>query len=399
VTSATSLDRLVREPRRLGPRGRRVFDVALVGVLLLGCVYALDVTGSGVYTALSVVQIVPLLWRRRHPVAVLVVVAGLCLVQVALTDVVVWGQLAVPVVLYSVARFSRPAPAALGLVVGLAGAATAAWDWRIRGFGNTAGETVSDVTSTGIALAAIVVASWSLGTLGRIRRSYVDALVERADRIEREATQRIALAASDERARIAREMHDVVAHALSVVVVQADGARYAAAHDPAVAPAALERIAGTGRTALTDMRQLLGLLRSDETGTKPLPGLADVPDLVDEAGATVELHGLDVDGRVEGPVSGAVGLTAYRVVQEALTNVRKHAGPGARAEVSVRVGEGAVEVRVRDDGRGAGADGPDPDSPGHGLVGMRERVALHGGTLRAGPRDGGGFEVTALLPR
>jgi signal transduction histidine kinase len=207
------------------------------------------------------------------------------------------------------------------------------------------------------------------------------------------AEREVELAARDERARIAREMHDVVAHGLSVIVVQADGARYAAEKDPDVAVGTLETIASTGRESLTEMRRLLGLLRDGDTGVAPQPGLADVRHLVDEARAL----GTRVEADLPDPgpeVPDGIGLAAFRIVQEALTNVRKHAGPGATVRVGVAVGPD-VRVEVRDDGRGAAAPA---DGRGLGLVGMRERATVHGGTLEAGPAPGGGFTVSARLP-
>jgi signal transduction histidine kinase len=178
-----------------------------------------------------------------------------------------------------------------------------------------------------------------------------------------------------------------------VIVVQADGARYAAAKDPDVAVGTLETISAAGREALTEMRRLLGLLREGDTGVVPQPGLDDVRHLVDEARAA----GTRVTADLPEPapaVPDGVGLAAYRIVQEALTNVRKHAGPDARVAVRVAV-DRAVTVEVRDDGRGAAAHA---DGRGLGLVGMRERAAVHGGTLEAGPAPGGGFAVSARLP-
>jgi signal transduction histidine kinase len=188
-------------------------------------------------------------------------------------------------------------------------------------------------------------------------------------------------------------MHDVVAHGLSVMVVQADGARYAAAKDPDVAVGTLETISTTGREALTEMRRLLGLLRDGDTGVAPQPGLDDVRHLVAEARAAGTR--VDADLPTTSPeVPDGVGLAAYRIVQESLTNVRKHAGPGATVALRVSV-DRAVEVEVRDDGRGAAAGS---DGRGLGLTGMRERAAVHGGTLEAGPAPGGGFAVSARLP-
>jgi signal transduction histidine kinase len=188
-------------------------------------------------------------------------------------------------------------------------------------------------------------------------------------------------------------MHDVVAHGLSVIVVQADGARYAAAKDPDVAVGTLETISATGREALTEMRRLLGLLREGDTGVTPQPGLDDVRHLVDEARAAGMQVTADLPEHAP-DVPDGVGLAAYRIVQEALTNVRKHAGPDAAVDVRVAVDRG-VAIDVRDDGRGAAAR---TEGRGLGLVGMRERAAVHGGTLEAGPAPGGGFAVSARLP-
>ncbi len=264
-------------------------------------------------------------------------------------------------------------------------AAVASVDWLIEFGATLKPNTFSPYFLT---MAGIVVTAWALGTLGRTRRAYVDALIERGERIEREAAQQVALAASDERARIAREMHDVVAHGLTVMVVQADGARYAAAASPDAATDTLANISTTGREALTEMRRLLGLLRAEETGTAPQPRLADIAALAAEEQVQAELVGL------ERPVPDGLALTAYRVVQEALTNARKHAGPAATTHVRVCVGDD-IEIVVEDDGRGASAL---DDGHGLGLLGMRERVLAHDGTIEAGPRPHGGFRVQARLP-
>ena len=380
-----------RQPWRLDRRGQRWFDIGLGAGLLLP-VATFPVLGLGwASVGLAVAQLVPLFWRRRHPHLVFAAVAVASAAQALAIDNPLWSQVAFPVATYSVARYAPPARGLLAVAVGLCGAAVAAVDW-LRGF--DADLEAGSVGPYFLTIATLVVAAWALGTLGRVRRAYVDTLIERGQRLEREAAQQVALAAADERARIAREMHDVVAHGLSVIVVQADGARYAAGQDPAVASSALEAISATGREALTEMRRLLGLLRADDgAGLRPQPGLADLDALVAEA----RTAGAHVEATLPEPGTGVpdgVALTAYRVVQEALTNVRKHAGPGVTVRVVVRVSD-AVDVLVEDDGRGAAVPS---DGHGLGLVGMRERVGVHGGHLEAGPRPGGGFRVAARLP-
>lgn len=382
-----------RQPLRLGPRGEWWFDLGLTLFLLLPVPVVLFFV-SPLDAALMTAQIVPLAWRRRHPVAVFVVVAGTSALQSALTDYPLWSQLAFPIATYSVARYAAPVRAAAALVVGLVGAAIASVDW-LRGYG--VGElTTQNVTAYFVTIALFVVVAWTLGTLGRTRQAYVDALVERGERLQREAAQQAALAAMEERHRIAREMHDVVAHSLTTIVVQADGAGAAARQDPAVAVPALQTIATTGREAIAELRRMLGLLRAEESGVPaPQPRLSDLPALLAEARAA----GMPVAWELADPapaVSDGVALTVYRIVQEALSNVRKHAGPGAAATVAVRTEGPDVLVEVGDDGRGAGAY---DDGRGLGLTGMRERVAAHGGTLTVGPTAGGGFSVCARIPR
>ena len=382
---------MVRQPWRLGERETRWFDVALAGVLLLPVLF-LPLSGfPWVHTLLCLGQLAPLFWRRQRPVAVFAAVALVSGLQAAVIDSPLYSQIAFPVAVYSVARYARAAYGLGAMGVGFAGAAVATADWLAA---------FDEVSRSGYAwyfltMSVIVVSAWALGTLARTRQAYVDALVERGERLEREAAQRAELAARDERSRIAREMHDVVAHGLSVIVVQADGARYAAAKDPQAAGNALETISATGREALGEMRNMLGLLRSEAVSDlRPQPGLDDLVFLFDDARAA----GMDVETSLpQDPpdVPDGVALTAYRVVQEALTNVRKHAGPGARVELSVAVGD-EVRIDVADDGRGAAAA---VDGDGLGLVGMRERVTVHGGTLEAGPRPGGGYLVSARIPR
>jgi signal transduction histidine kinase len=243
----------------------------------------------------------------------------------------------------------------------------------------------------------VVVAAYFRGVSVRSTRAYLDELERRVATADALAEEQARQAVADERTRIAREMHDVVAHGMSVMVVQAGAASRVLAERPDQAAEALANIESTGRESLAEMRRLLGVLR-DPDGTDggmelaPQPGIGDLDALV----GTFRDAGLESDLTVDvgEPLPAGVDLTVYRLVQEGLTNVLKHAGP-ARASVSVVRAGPIVTVVVDDDGRGAGADHREPG--GHGLVGMRERVALFGGTLDAGPRPGGGFEVRAQL--
>ncbi|MGA9749878.1 MAG: sensor histidine kinase [Nocardioides sp.] len=374
------------------PQREAWLDRALVIALLLPVPVFLTGLVAPQPALLSAAQIAPLWFRRRHPDLVFAVVAGLMALQLVITGAPIWGQAALPFAIYSVAAFSTQARAAIAVGTGLVGSVLGPVDWL------TSLSLLSfypGILFVG-ACAMLVVAPWALGLLTRTRRAYVAQLIERGERIEREALQRAELAASDERARIAREMHDVVAHGLSVMVVQADGARYAAAQDPSAATQALATIGDTGRESLTEMRRLLGLLRSDEedTGTRPQPGLVDLEYLLAEASGS----GMRLTTEIDQPLPDAapgLGLIVYRLVQEALTNVRKHAGPEPHVRVAVRrLGDG-LRITVEDDGRGASAR---DDGRGNGVLGMRERVAAVGGSLEAGPRPGGGFRVEALVP-
>jgi len=245
---------------------------------------------------------------------------------------------------------------------------------------------------------AFVIGGWMLGDLVRDRRL-------REARLE---AQSIALAGAQvdlsrravlaERVRIARELHDVVAHHVSVIGVQAGAARHILAAQPEAAQALLGSIEQSSRDTVVELQGLLGLLRQegDDAGTDPRPRLDRLPalaDLMHDAGLSVVV---DLDGLADSAeLPAGVELSAYRIVQEALTNVLKHAGPEAKAEVTVRCRSSSVEVVIVDDGVGPRAGSP---ADGHGLLGMKERAALHGGELRTGRRDGGGFEVRAWLP-
>jgi signal transduction histidine kinase len=251
-------------------------------------------------------------------------------------------------------------------------------------------------------------AMWFVGAGVRERRRYRAGVAEQAERHQRDEAGRARLALQEERLRIARELHDVLAHSLSVVTVHAGVGRRVGATQPAEALRALRTVEEASRAALDELRRVLSLLRSDDEpgetdhsgepglALAPVPGLADLDGLttlVEKAGTPVRV---DVTGDVAA-VSPAAGLTAYRIVQEALTNVVRHA-PGAKATVRVSIAGGGVRIRVTDTGPATTAEMAGAVAAGHGIVGMRERAAIFGGTLDAGPLPGGGFQVTASLP-
>ncbi|TMR93477.1 sensor histidine kinase [Nonomuraea basaltis] len=336
-------------------------------------------------TALVVLACVPLAVRRRWPLA------ALCAGLVPETLLTAFGYgggvpgLAGLVLLFSVASHRGLAVALCGLLVSLTAYA----------FGAVAGPIRVTSWSDHVVVAVVLVAVWGAGRSLRLRRAYLEELRDRANRLERAHAADTRAARAEERSRIARELHDVVAHHVSVMIVQASAARRVLASDPELAGEALSAIEHTGRMAMTEMRNIVGVLRTDaraELG--PQPGLQDLPALVEqmrEAGLPTRLL---VEGESR-PLPAGVDLAAYRLIQEGLTNSLRHAGVGAEAVVTVRHKPRELDVRVEDDG--AGGSGLSKRS-GHGLVGIRERVALYGGILSIGPLAGGGFEVRARFP-
>ncbi|MEY9487710.1 signal transduction histidine kinase [Streptomyces calvus] len=331
----------------------------------------------------------PLLRRRTHPAAVLLVMAPFALVNA-------WSGAALQVallqlaVIYHIAlrRPLRDLWWATVLALAPVAVSTARYgegDWNQQ---------------IGGQLMSVVVAVL-IGVTVRTRQNYTEALEDRARRLEIERDQQARIAAAAERARIAREMHDIIGHNLSVITGLADGGRYAAGKSPERAAQALDAIGTTSRQALAELRRLLDVLRDDDTAhpaeRAPQPGLTDLEQLVDG----VRAAGLPVHTAVEGRAALPPGrqLTVYRVVQEALTNTLKHAGPNATAEITFRYGDrGSVSVTVTDTGNtSVPATAP---SEGRGLPGMRERTALYGGTLEAGPRPHPerGWRVHLYLP-
>ncbi|WP_260477518.1 sensor histidine kinase [Nonomuraea sp. WAC 01424] len=337
--------------------------------------------GVAGYIALSALLLLPLLWRSR-PLAAFAVVSLVSFGQWLAHVDPMPANLAVMVALWTVASECafRWALAA-GLVAEL-GIFLALVNWSVATFGMFFSGSI------------FVVTIWLAGLYANTRRRYLEGLEERAERAERERDQQARMAAAAERTRIARELHDVVAHNVSVMVVQADGAGFALDSDPEQARLAVRNISKTGRAALAEMRRMVGVLREsedDDTDYTPQPGLGQLEELVRGAGVPTSLR----IGGMPGELPEGQQLAVYRIVQEALTNALKHGGPDVRALVEIDYGGPELVVRVTDDGRGAAAP-PSPD--GHGLIGMRERVGMYGGAVSAGPRSGGGFEVLARLP-
>ncbi len=350
---------------------------------------------------LSLVLVLPLAWRRSHVVLSAGVIAGICVLQLVIGLQPVPGQLVILITLYTLAAHG-PRWASLG-ALSLAMTGTAIGLVRFgAAFGIITGESVLSTLPLLLLLLflveALVLLAWTLGDLARSRRMTFQALEDRARRLEVERQQERDLAAADERSHIAREMHDIVAHSLSVIITQADGARYASTHAPELAVRTLATIADTGRGSLREMRRLLGVLRGDEgPSTLPLPTLDDVDVLVQ----SVRRSGVRVSCRRIGtpfkPLPLGAELTAYRVVQESLTNVLKHAGADSTTEITLDYGARGLNLSIDDDGRGAAAL-PATVGAGQGITGMSERVRLYDGIVTAAPRTGGGYRVEAFIP-
>lgn len=347
----------------------RTADRAIAGAVTLATVGPLLVPEPRVWwiVGLGVLGSAPVWWRRRAPIAVALVVG------VAMTALVVWEKPFLPfgplVAVYTIADLSSrwKRLAAIPAIAGLVGVSLV-----------VPGESGETYRLIGTAF----VAAYALGTGARASRARAGELAERARRLEQEHSAAVA----EERARIARDMHDVITHSVGLMVVQAEAGPVVVRSDPARAEAVFDAIADIGRGALTELRGLLATLRDDSARAQPaldgLPALA--------AGS-----GLDVTMTVEGeprPVPGSVGAAAYRIVQEALTNVRKHAGTQA-VRLALRWTPRDLTVEIADEG-----SGPDGSGGGHGLIGMRERAAACGGILDAGPGRNGGFTVRAVFP-
>jgi signal transduction histidine kinase len=386
---------VVESGQRLWAWGGRlpvwVLDAALAAVLMAPVIVSVvtvpengagykPINAGGIVLAITVV--VSMAWRRTFPWQVFLV-QTVCIIMFAAAD---YNLGALPVVTvissYTVGGYCRPRQIAVIAII-LVASLTGLWIVGIPDF--TAGDVISNVALYGAALGV----GWAVQS----RRLRLEAAEERAELLEREQNEERARAVAQERLHIAQELHDVMAHSMSVIAVQAGAGMHVVDQDPAEAKRALENISATSRSTLAELRRLLGVLRDDDGADyAPAPSLADIDHLareVTDAGVPVEIQ---ADGPLDVPAG--VGFTGYRVVQEALTNVLKHAGP-SRAWVRLADRDGTLRIEVRDDGRGVNGRAP---GTGHGLVGMRERVAVYGGTLDAGPIPGGGYLLVADLP-
>ena len=408
--------------------------------IALGPMVAPDPQGR--QTAVSLLagagMVLPWAVRRVRPVASAAVVTAAAVLHLLAGPEFSLSLLMVPLTVYNLAANAPRSISVAGLLTGLVGGvANGVKVWLFPAqFVTPDGLIVRSpaeplaMVIMAIGCGLMVLTAWAFGDVVRNRRLAVRALEDRAHRLEVQSRQERELAAADERSHIAREMHDIVAHSLQVVISQADGARYAAAAKPALAVTALETIGQTGRSALADMRQLLGVLReTGETvagvpgvtdddarrpaadvvaspdgrgtrlppGRRPQPRLADLPALVE----TMRLSGLEVSlletGTPRRALPAGGELAAYRIVQEALTNTLRHGGPDADAFVTLAWTARGLDLQIDDDGCGAAAD-PATRGSGQGLRGAAERAALFGGTLETGPRVGTGYRVSAHLP-
>jgi signal transduction histidine kinase len=346
--------------------------------------------------ALQIGLFLPLVWRRRAALAVFALVVGVAFAQWLTGVLVPAGDFALLIALYTVAAQASLRHMLQAAAVVEVGVALATGQWAPPG----------DQIRMFVLLSGMTTAAAVMGLNVRNRRDRLASLEDRAARLERERDQQAQIAVAAERARIAREMHDIVTHSLSVMVALADGASYAIPASPEQAADAIGKASHVGRQALGEMQRLLGVLRGEVSETAPeladdltangaaerhpQPGLRQLDDLLTQ----VRAAGLPTELKVVGeppPLQPGAQLAIYRVVQEALTNTRKHGGPGTTARVCLSYGERAIDVEITDDGRGR--PGPQPD--GHGITGMRERAALYGGEVQAGPLPTAGWRVRA----
>ncbi|MGV9265203.1 sensor histidine kinase [Kitasatospora sp. NPDC003701] len=365
---------------------------------------------GGVQLAIAVVLPLLMVFRRRRPDLTVAAALAVGLAQVALDIDPGASSIAYLVFAYTGAAFGSTWISRLALAGGLAAGPLVFWQQGLLKSQYHPETSTTTFHPYGVGETLLImglmtspfILCWAWGRLTRVRRAYLVELEDRAARLERERDAQAKVAVAAERARIARELHDVVAHNVSVMIVQADGAAYVLDNSPQQAKEALSTIASTGRQALVEMRRLLGVLRTADTAEEyvPQPGVEELPELLDQ----VRTAGLQVDFATSGDpreLPRGVELTVYRIVQEALTNVRKHGGPDVHARVAVDFGERELAVLIEDDGRGSTDEqlaSGGTDGQGHGLIGMRERVGMVSGSLDVGPRPGGGFRIRAVLP-
>ena len=355
-------------------------DVGVVVLLLALTIFAVsrhDHPAVGI--GLAIVETLPLLWRRHQPVAVVALVAGAAVAMVILGIWFLPFQLGIA--LYTVAAASQRRPALTsGIASILAVLAAQAAAPQLR---------PGDITWRVVFLAA----AWLLGDSIGTRRAYMHELEEKAERLEREHKAQAGRAAAEEQARIGRELHDIVAHALSVIVVQAAAAEDALEDEPSPARGPVTAIGTAARSALGDLRRVVGALREGAAELEPQPTLGRLDPLVERVRSAGLPVALDIQGEPR-PLPAAVELSAYRIVQEALTNTLKHAG-ATQVRILVRYGE-RLELEVHDNG--SGPSNGASNGNGNGLIGMRERVTMLGGDLTAAPASDGGFTVRARIP-
>ena len=345
---------------------------------------------------------VALAWRRTRPATAFLVIWVVAGIQVVIGEPIGSWNIAMPIALFSAAAYAGRSFARLALAIVVLGYG-AIWAIgvdlidRLDALPNPVDVLATPRGAAFVVVFALLILVWALGDQVQSARERLERDLERTEQLAREREANARIRALAERQRVARDLHDVVAHGVSVMIVQADGALYAEAEHPEAPRRALETIASTGRESLNEMRRLLGVLRDDPNAAAlaPQPGLASLPTLIDR----FQGSGLDVRYVEEGAVRAvpaAVGVTAYRVVQEALTNVLHHAGP-TRVDVHLGFGPAALEVVVANE-PGDTPPGPKPASTGLGLLGMRERIGLLDGRMTAGPMPHGGFQVHVEIP-
>lgn len=350
----------------------------------------------------AVLMVVPVVLRRHSPILMLVAVTIAGVMQLIVANAPMATLAVIPVVSYTMARWIPGTEARWVVAVGGIAAVLGPVRWIIDDPAYISLKTLLSLVLAWSVCIGLVITPYAIGR--RVREAVaadqdrVEVAEERYQRLLDEREQAARLAESKARSQIARELHDIVAHSLSVMIVQAEGGKAAAVKRPEAAAEALTTIAETGREALSEMRRIVGVLRDEpnqeQVDFAPAPTLNDLADLVERAS---DRASLEVRGQPP-KVPAALALTVYRVVQEALTNFLKHAGPEATAQVTVTYGMRDITLDILDNGAGADANSDHPHTPGHGLRGMNERVTSMGGRLLTRSRPSGGFQVTAVLP-